>query len=231
MAFLCLSATPVMADLVLTYEIDRATLTFTQTTNNLQVTETATSDLFVTKMNDVTFATLDDALVDGGANFNLLLDLILVDEPGANNWSATGSMKFTDTTTATYAVEAAVTSTSIAINGGELEIKGYLYDLAPNTSILVNRGDPWVFAGNGDVGPADEDGTANQVTMGNRETYDGGQLVTIKFGVSGTLDDLFSANQTLSNGEVKGQVVPAPAAVLLGLLGLSVAGIKLRKFA
>jgi len=230
-AALCFSATPVMSDLVLTYEMGRATLTYTKASHNFQVAETSSSDLYVQVVDYVAFTTLDDAEVDGGTNFNLLLDLAMVDEAGANNWSATGTLKFTDTDTSDYAVEAAIQSYSVQIDSGYLEIKGYLSDLVPNTSILVNRGDPWVFGGSAGYTLAGADGTADQVTMYNPGSYDGGQLLMIKFGVSGTLDAFFSIDRLLTNGEVKGQVVPAPAAVVLGILGLAVVGVKLRKYA
>ena len=234
-AFLCLSAAPAMADLVLQYDMNKALLDFTVGDKKLVVTESASSVMDVAKTDNGTFSTLDTARVIGGANFDLLLDLTLT-QLGANNWSASGSLQFSDTDTSDYAVEATVQSYLIQISGGSLEIKGYLGDLGTNKSILVNRGDPWEFVGNSappflPSTPAGSDGTADQVTMFNPESYDGGQAWTIKFGVSGTLDNFFSEDRDLSDGEVKGQVVPVPAAVLLGILGLGVVGLKLRKYA
>jgi hypothetical protein len=233
--FLCFAlyfgVTPAMADLVLQYDMNKALLDFTQATNKLIVKEDTPSILDVAVVDDVTFSTLDTARLNGGANFNLLLDLTMVDEPGDNNWSASGSLKFSDTDTSDYAVEATVQSYLVQISSGVLEIKANLGDLGTNTSILVNRGDPWVFAGSAEGMAAGSDGTQDQVTMYNPEAYDGGQAWTIKFGVSGTLDNFFSGDRDLSDGEVKGQVVPVPAAVMLGILGLAVAGWKLRKYA
>jgi len=224
-------ATPALAGLVVTYDMSAATLNFTVADSKLKVTEGVLSNLTLTYIDDQTFATLDSVAVTGGANFNLLVDLTMT-QLGPNNWSAAGTLGFTDLNTANNAVEAAVQSYSVSIAGGYLEIKGYLQNLGANSSILVNRGDPWVFVGNADLGGADADTTANQITVFNPVSYDGGELLTLKFGVGGTLDNFFSADRlNLTGGEVKGQVVPVPAAVLLGFLGLGAAGIKLRRFA
>lgn len=235
MAFAFL-ATPAMADLVLKYDMDSALLTYTAASKKLVVTETLGSELQVRKADNVTFNVLDNAKITGGGNFDLMLDLQLVDEVGLNNWSGTGSLKFTDTTTATNAVEARVQTYNISkdvfFGSSYLLVQGSLSDWGANSSILMNRGDPWVFTGNGEIAGEATQGTANQVTMFNRESYDSGLVFTIRFGMgNGDLDTLFLSNQTLSGGQVGGEVVPAPAAVLLGMLGLSVAGIKLRKYA
>jgi len=235
-------ATPAIADLALTYHVNKAELSYTATTKKLQVRETYRSILEVRQEDTLTFAVHDNAEVNGyfwdgsanQANFDLLLDLQLV-QLGPNNWSATsGSLKFTDTNRASNAVEAAVDVYEIVVDSDELRIRGHMTNLGTNTKILVNRGDPWKFVGNDETGDAgDADGTANQVTMYGPENYDIGEVLTVKFGVGVDLDTLFGGvdNQTLLGGEVKGQVVPVPAAVLLGFLGLGAAGLKLRKFA
>ena len=230
-AVLCLSATPAMADLVLTYDMAGAELSYDAGTKKLTVYETALSNLEVRQKDDTTNTTLDYAAVVGGTNFNLLLDLTLVDGPGVNDWSGTGSFGFTDTSLASNAVEAAVQTYLIVWDGSSLTIKGYLNDLLPNTSILVKRGDPWVFAGSAVNTALGSDGTADQVTMYHPGSYNGGLLITIEFGIGSNLDTLFASDQTLSGGIVTGQVVPVPAAIVLGILGLGVVGWKLRKFA
>ena len=234
---MCLAAAPAMADLVLKYDLSAAQLTYTSDTKQLSVTETIYSDLEVRQSDNTTLAVLDNAKISGYNNFDFLLDLTLVDQAGIDNWSATGSLKFTDTSTANNAVEAAVQSYNIerAGSGGVsyLVMQGYLVNLGSNSSILVNRDDPWVFVGDQETGePGDADGTANQVTMYNPLSYDDGEVLVVRFGMGNiTLDDLFSEDRTLTGGYVGGEIVPVPAAVLLGVIGLGVVGWKLRKYA
>ncbi len=228
---LCLSAAPAMADMV-TYDMGIATLDFTQATNNLLVQETSLSMLYL-EFDDLGGVALDNVAIIGGDNFNLTLDLTM-NQLGINNWSASGSLKFTDTDATSNAVEAAVQSYSVKADGTSLQIVGSLSPQNPPPSILVNRGDPWVFVGNTDGGGADADLTANQITVFNPESYDGGTVWTIKFGMTDSLDVFFGTtgqDRHLTGGEVKGSVVPVPAAVLLGILGLGVVGLKLRKYA
>ena len=226
--FLCmLVATPAMADMV-TYDMGQATLDYTRSSNRLLVQESTLSMLYL-ELDDPYGVALDNVAVVGGAYFNLVLDLQMT-QLGPNNWLALGTFKFTDTTLATNAVEAGMVSTSIKADGTSLRIEGYLQDMNPPT-ILVNRGDPWVFAGNADNGGADADGTYGQITVPNSQSYDGGTILTLKFGYTGTVDGFFGADQNVGGGEVKGAIVPVPGAVLLGLLGLSAAGLKLRKYA
>jgi hypothetical protein len=219
--------TPVMADLV-TYDMGQATLDYMRPFNRLLVQESVLSQLYL-ELDDPGGNALDNAAIIGGVNFDLVLDLTLT-QLGTNNWSAAGTFRFTDTTLATAAVEAWVQSTSIKADGTSLQIAGSLGYLNP-PSILVNRGDPWVFTGNADGGGADADGTANQITVPGSESYDGGTILTLKFGYTGTVDEFFGADQNMTGGEVKGVIVPIPGAVLLGMLGMGVAGLKLRKYA
>ena len=229
--FMCmLIATPAMADIVLEYHMFSATLDF-DGANKLEVYQSPGSILEVFKNDDVALTTLDTARIIGGSNFDFMLDLTMIDLPGANNWSALGTLKFTDNDMSDNAVEAGVQSTSITLEGGTLEIKGVLMDLNP-PSILVNRGDPWEFAGDFEADTPDEDLIANHVTMYNPQSYDGGDLLTLKFSLGTlTLDQFFSDSRLVGSGEVKGSIVPVPGAVLLGLLGLGAAGMKLRKYA
>jgi len=229
-------AVPAVADLVVPYDMTEAVFNFTKSSKQLLVTESTGSNLLVTLEDELVIGPAkDSAKIVGGDNFDLVVDLTMKAEFGANNWSAAGTLKFTDTDTASYAVEADFHSTLVEIdNEGYLRIEGTLSDTTSNTSILVNRGDPWEYVGNAEGAIAgDADGKPNQITVYNPGSYDGGTLLTIKFAAAGyDLDTLFSDDrEDWYPGEVKGQIVPVPAAVLLGFLGLSAAGLKLRKFA
>ncbi|MCX5674712.1 MAG: hypothetical protein NTX87_06865, partial [Planctomycetota bacterium] len=179
-------------------------------------------------------------------NFTLTLDMT---QNGPEMWSATGSLLVSDQTTATNAIEAHFRSTNILIKNGSgytLNIDGILSPLS-GESILVNRGDPWRFAGDGNVyhvtfpadfyfrpTPAspDADGTPGQITVAQSRSYGNGDLFVIKVNVPvGTLDDLFASDRSMTGGEVKGSIVPAPAAVLLGLVGLAAVGWYRRRLA
>jgi len=147
---------------------------------------------------------------------------------GVNNWSATGSFTLADSVGTR--VEADFLSSSITLANTPLPpfgtmstmtISGTLSIKAPNSSILVGP-DPWTFAG-----------TSGGLTVTDWQRYDNGALVTAEFYFPGAvdLDTLLSVNRASSGGETEFSVVPVPAAILLGMLGLSAAGVGLRRFA
>jgi hypothetical protein len=221
-------ATPALADII-TYDMSNASLDYTVSTQRLLVQDTSVS-LLSLELDAPGGIARDDALIfNMVANFDLAVDLTMT-QLGPNIWSGTGALTFTDLATGSNAVEAAITTTSIVATGNSLEIRGALSPLA-GTSILVNRGDPWTFAGSFGSGGANADGVPGQITVSNPGSYDGGDILTLKFGYDGTVDQFFLNPQDLTGGEVKGAIVPVPAAVLLGFLGLGAAGLKLRRFA
>lgn len=227
------------AEPIVTFELDEANLTYTAATGGLLITEESNAEFDVTLDDTVSGLTLDSARIIAGSFFDFTMNLTLVNEAGPDNWSATGTVAFTDLNMATNAVEADFVATSVSIIGSAfpiLELKGLLTAQAGNDSILVNRGDPWVYVGQTDFGPADADGVANQITVANADRYDFGDLFVFKFGVpSSSLDVLFGSDRVFEDGQVLGGVVtPLPAALPLGILGfagLALVGRKMRRLA
>jgi len=230
------------ADLAVTFDLSSARLVYTAgPPKTLNVTETNAS-MFTVNLEDMSTTTvLDSAVIWGGSSgnpFDFLLAMNLTDLPGVDNWSAAGTLTFTDTVTTSNAVKADFTSSSIAIVGGaagHLEITGYLVTSSGNDAILINRGDPWKFMGDAAFTPntPDADSVDGQITRGERAAQDNGTLLVLKFAIGQTsLDTLFGGeNRTLDAGEVKGSIVPAPAAIGLGLIGLGLIGWYMRRYA
>jgi hypothetical protein len=231
-------AAPALADPhpFIYFDLSNATLTYTAGDKMLQVTQSGYSAVQV-ELQDTSGGFLQYAIVDNDKKpnnpvwineFNFLLAMKLT-KNGPENWSATGTLAFTDTDMGTNAVEATFTSTSVRTYtgyAGELEITGFLGLPTGRDSILVNRpeeGPTWTFAGEYDT----------QVSIpGGLDYYSGGQVFVIKFGIPDTnLDNLLNTDRVLLGGKVEGTMVPAPAAVLLGLFGLGAVGWYMRRYA
>ena len=222
-------ACPAIADQIVTFDLSNAKVDFTKATMNVKVTQSSGS-VFDVKLENPSLTPVirDTARLDGATDFNFLLDLTVTDLPGVDNWSASGRLTFTDTDKSSNAVISDFGSTGIAIiptlpNVGVLILQGSLNTVLPNDAILQNRSDPWVFVGEQAIpGDLDADAVPGQITANNRDRYDVGALITLKFGVNtNSLDDLFSGDRSVDGAEVKGYIVPEPAtAVLLTLGGL-----------
>jgi hypothetical protein len=216
---LCLAPGAAAAD-VISFDMNSADLAYVDSTKKLTVSESAGADLLVRQEEGA--VTLDTAKIVGGGDFDLSFALDMVDEPGIDQWSATGTLTFTDTSTATDAVIGSFTSTAVGIAGLILEIQGTLHNDVP--SILQNRGSPWVFVGEETI-PGEHagdglDGTAGQITVSSPGDYDDGAVFVLKVGVgSASLDTLFGDDFTIAGGEVIGDVTPEPATMSLLALG------------
>ncbi len=218
-----------LADIAVTYDCSEATMVYNKVAGTASVSNTLGSTFDVIEKDTVSGSALDSARSLGNS-FNLNLQLNLT-HLGVESWGGTGTIQFTDTNTATPAVLATVAITSIQIVAGDLQIQGLLSN---GTGILVNRGNPWVYVGQQAVpGKADGDSVPGQITVGNVASYTTGTLLTLQFAVpgNGSLDTLFGVDRTLESGEVKGSIVPAPAAVLLGAMGLGLVGWVKRRYA
>ena len=230
---LCLSPAPAAADMLVSFDLNSAKLDFVEATGELTITENIGSDILVRQENGIDV--LDSAKIVGGGDFEFLFTLDMVDEAGADQWTATGNLAFTDTSNDinTPALTGDFTSTSVVIypfGGGVLQIEGVVHNDSP--SILQNGGNPWVFEGEetipGEHAGEGLDGTAGQITVSSPGGYDDGVVFVLKFGVNTTsLDSLFGDDFLKTGGEVKGHITPEPAT--MGLLALGGAALLLRR--
>ena len=226
-AALCLSAAPAMADFVdlTAYE--------TNMTVNDSMAATATIEALVPG------GSLMDMYIkeDGGNVLQSLEDepynlFATLDFTGSgNDYTAIGSLELYDTTSVVNPkIAADFVSTSVTFTplqygpiwASVLEMFGNLTPQNPNTSILL--GDPWVFVGtNGTISLA-----------ADPSSFTHGNMMILEFYVPyGSLQDFFEADNMDALGMLNAKIhsTPIPAAVLLGVIGLGVVGLKLRKYA
>ncbi|RJP37903.1 MAG: hypothetical protein C4547_05170 [Phycisphaerales bacterium] len=180
---------------------------------------------------EINSVAVDWAVLDGDDAWGFDLDMTL-SKLGPGNYSVVGTWKVTDIDNGVPngpAIQAKFKSTAVELVSGKLEILGALSVLVGN-SILTNQGNPWLFNGSALNVGIGEDLVDDQITMSNVDSFNNGTLTTIKFNTGFTdLDALFDANRHFSGGNVKGQIIPAPGAVLLGALGLSLVGLMRRR--
>ena len=193
--------------------------------------------------------------------FDVDLSATVVNPAGLDNISLTGgTLVGTDTSTSlalpSIAADAVNTpfgadADGITYSGGVLTIHGKLSTITGNASILLNPAGPgdWTYTGADDAatGPG-TDGVADQITVTDppRDEYDAGTMYVLQISLyqynngttitASTADELFAGadcNEGFSatGGDMKIDIIPAPAAVLLGLMGLGLVGWRMRKYA
>jgi hypothetical protein len=133
-----------------------------------------------------------------------------------------------ETAMAYAAATQAATITEIA----DSVLKGSLFDSAVKVdSALLNDAASFDFPMSLDFAQLGADGAGNTLTLNNWDSWDAGDLVSLHFVTAGMNLDTFFGDSRAAGGAVDLSVVPVPTTVLLGILGLGVAGVKLRKYA
>jgi len=241
LAALCVAAAPAMAGLSVVVDSSQTQMTITTKTSQNDVIGVATAKSGTSQL---TVETQDNtppgAILDGVEETGYTMALTFHFLGAGNAYTANGTALFADAdATVPWDIQADFTSTSVALvtvgTSVRLEIQGLMSTMPGNEAILVG-GDPWVFTGTASDGSPDGDGNPVTVTVPQAFNYDTGGMVAVNFpvfGSPGTLEAFFaSVNQgeSLINGSVHAEIVPVPAAVLLGILGFGAAGLRLRKY-
>ncbi len=228
---LYLSAAPAMADIVdftayetlMTVEVTGVGDGTTATTTIVAQYPTSSMDMYI----------YDD---DGSELQSLIMEpydlTATLDFTGSgNDYSVIGSFVVNDTSTSAK-IAADFLSTTVTFDpepiwGGNwdsrLTMTGYLTPLGTNTSILLG-GSSWEFVG-----------TTGTISLANADVFDHGNMMILEYYVPyGSLQDFLAADGAMdAYGLLRAEIrsTPIPPAVLLGIIGLGVVGLKLRKYA
>ena len=186
-------------------------------------------------------ATLTTAITNSDT---FILDLTVQMVSGI--WQATGTWTMNDTNG--EAIKASFFSADIkTVEDWQADpafvMTGTLTPFESNEAILLGTsGSDWEFVGNADGGE-NSDGKDDTITIGNWGSYNGGTMVTTHFLLGAYQDtDSFlqrdhlgntgpTAGMALDGGWASGTIVPVPAAVVLGFIGLGMVGWRMRKYA
>jgi len=226
---LCLNAVPVHADMV-SFSIGNVGVSYS---GSLKTLSFSANGSLTGKYIPAAGPTQDVASDPGYYAFTGTLQLSKI---ASNDYTAAGTFTLKDLT-GTSLVYAHFDSTSISLDNVDygsmlsgLKIAGTLSDVVPGTSILVNES-PWTFQGRTDGPPL----AMSTLTVNDWQRYDLGTLGVVEyfFPQAADLDHLFGSTNKIGQGgqTTEFSIVPIPAAVLLGMLGLTAAGVGLRRFA
>lgn len=236
---------PAMAGMYLEIDVDGTTMTYNAASKTAGIVDSPGAQLVATLKQGIQ---VGDTLSIYNSNPGVfdIVSSFQVAQVGVEDWKATGTVQIWDISN-TLVVDAVFTSGIVPSSGQsddvytvdtgngiyKLHVDGYLSPVAGNEAILTGN-DPWVMKG--EASSADNplyggDGIANQITIPTWESWDSGDVLSFHYQVDSlSLDTLFASNFTSGiDGDVDITLVPVPAAVWLGMLGLGVAGARLRK--
>ncbi len=247
LATFCLSAAPAMADLALLFDIDGTEMTYSSGTATISLQSGAT---LMAKLKDGIF-TGDTANIDNGDGdsdtFSLTSTLNFTDEPGVDDWSASGSIQVMDLS-GINVIDALFQSSDIPftfssddvyLTPGDvpgtafLNIDGYLSPTTAPAILVDPTASNWTFQGETSASNG-SDGVPDQITVQNWQKWNTGTVISFHYVVfQNSLDTLFASDFAGVDGDIDLTITstPVPTAVLLGVLGLGVVGLKLRKYA
>ncbi|MCG3130379.1 MAG: hypothetical protein FLDDKLPJ_01136 [Phycisphaerae bacterium] len=233
--------------------VDASTLQFTYTkgaggpgsVGQITITNIVSSNLVLQKLDLGANGEIgggDDTLVDlaeiGDSSQFSVSFVADVFKNGANDYSIVGSLGIGDVNSPPDVIVGNFLSNSLSLGGGFFSFEG---GLSNSNGILQPDGsDTWVFTGLADDTPdfingvfGGDDGVDGTVSLDSaRGSYRSGNLLDFQFvGKSPNLDAFFNADRQGSNGaDMKITIVPVPAGVALGMIGLSAAWALRRRF-
>jgi len=225
-----------MADMYVDFSVGELNLDYNATTKVMVITSTVSGTS--------NGSTLEAGVYDDPGDLSNLLDSIQIDQDdfaftlyslsvtfsqnGTNDWSASGSLSLLDGT-GSQVLSADFNSSAVAmITGGRtFFLDGYLTPLtgSGNPGVLVPSVYSWTMSDGGSP--------AETITVNNATSFDNGTMLNTQFNtnVAITLDQFLTGNRSLDDGDSHMTVTPAPAGVLLGIIGLGMIGARMRKYA
>jgi len=185
---------------------------------------------------------IDRATIANSGSFDVLLAGSVI-RVGTSDYRLMGTLTATDYYIGTPTTVVQANFEGSVINFAELMGATYFFQIAGSLGapggILLPPTDPWTFSGQpGAINPDSLNvGGDNLIQVPYQvSTYDVGNLVEFHLGGvllpdGSTQDTFFGTDVSLGGGDMKVTIVPAPAAVVLGLFGLGAVGWYMRRYA